>query len=63
MKSRSSNKGALTLGAMGVVYGDIGTSPLYAVKELFDPRHGVATTPANVVGIMSLILWALTLVV
>ncbi|MFM8356984.1 MAG: KUP/HAK/KT family potassium transporter, partial [Verrucomicrobiota bacterium] len=53
----------LAFGALGVVYGDIGTSPLYAVKELFDPRHGVATTPANVVGIMSLILWALTLVV
>lgn len=53
----------LSLGALGVVYGDIGTSPLYAVRECFDPTHGVEPTPANVLGILSLITWALLLVV
>ena len=53
----------LSLGALGVVYGDIGTSPLYAVKECFTPPHGVAVNPANVYGIVSLIFWSLTLVI
>jgi KUP system potassium uptake protein len=53
----------LALGALGVVYGDIGTSPLYAVRECFDPAHGLAPTPANVLGILSLVTWALILVV
>jgi KUP system potassium uptake protein len=53
----------LTLGALGVVYGDIGTSPLYAIRESFHPEHGVAPTPANVLGILSLVFWALTLVI
>ena len=53
----------LTLGALGVVYGDIGTSPLYALRECFNPDHGVAPTTENVVGILSLIFWALTLIV
>lgn len=53
----------LTLGALGVVYGDIGTSPLYAVKECFAPDHGLAPTADNVLGILSLVFWALTLVV
>ena len=39
--------GVLSLGAMGVVYGDIGTSPLYTLKECFDPDHGVPLTPEN----------------
>ena len=54
---------ALTLGALGVVYGDIGTSPLYALRECFSPEYGLAPTPENVYGILSLILWALILVV
>jgi KUP system potassium uptake protein len=54
---------ALALGALGVVYGDIGTSPLYAVRECFHADHGLAPTPANVLGILSLITWALILVV
>ncbi len=54
---------ALALGALGVVYGDIGTSPLYAVRECFNSADGVAPTPANVIGILSLITWSLTLVV
>jgi KUP system potassium uptake protein len=53
----------LILGALGVVYGDIGTSPLYAIRESFHPEHGVAPTPANVLGVLSLVFWALTLVI
>ncbi|MDO9016472.1 MAG: potassium transporter Kup [Deltaproteobacteria bacterium] len=53
----------LSLGALGVVYGDIGTSPLYAVKECFAPAHGVAPTVENVLGVLSLIVWSLVLVV
>lgn len=54
---------ALTLGAIGVVYGDIGTSPLYTVKEVFLPATGVALTPENLVGAVSAIFWALMLIV
>jgi KUP system potassium uptake protein len=54
---------ALALLALGVVYGDIGTSPLYAVKETFNPEHGIALAPANILGGVSCILWALMLVV
>ena len=53
----------LTLTALGVVYGDIGTSPLYALKECFNGAHGVEPTPANVVGVLSMIVWSLILVV
>jgi KUP system potassium uptake protein len=53
----------LALGALGVVYGDIGTSPLYTMKECFTGPHGMAPTPANVLGVLSLIFWALTFVV
>ncbi|HSB98749.1 MAG TPA: KUP/HAK/KT family potassium transporter, partial [Burkholderiaceae bacterium] len=53
---------ALTLGALGVVYGDIGTSPLYALKEVFHGGH-VAVTPDNVLGVLSLIFWTITVVV
>lgn len=54
----------LALAALGVVYGDIGTSPLYAVKEIFgSPHHPVPITPDNVFGILSVIFWALMLVV
>jgi len=54
---------ALTLAAVGIVYGDIGTSPLYTLKTIFDPAHGLALTPANLVGIVSLIFWGLTVIV
>ncbi|GJG87038.1 putative potassium transport system protein kup 1 [Gemmatimonadetes bacterium T265] len=53
----------LALGAIGVVYGDIGTSPLYALTECFHSEHGVTPTPGNVLGVLSLVFWALTLVV
>jgi len=53
----------LILGAVGIVFGDIGTSPLYAFKECITGAHGVAPEPANVLGVLSLIVWSLTLVV
>jgi KUP system potassium uptake protein len=54
---------ALILGAVGVVYGDIGTSPLYAVQESFNPVHGIATVPANVIGLISVMVWTLIMIV
>src|SRR5918995_3263310 len=53
----------LSLTALGIVYGDIGTSPLYAVRESFLPSHGLAVTPANILGVLSLIFWSLILVI
>ncbi|MBQ1762106.1 MAG: KUP/HAK/KT family potassium transporter, partial [Aquincola sp.] len=55
--------GMLTLGALGVVYGDIGTSPLYTMKEVFNPSHGVPLDAANIIGAVSVIFWALMVVV
>jgi KUP system potassium uptake protein len=54
---------ALALGALGVVYGDIGTSPLYALRECFVGEHALAVTAPNVLGILSLVFWSLTMVV
>jgi KUP system potassium uptake protein len=53
----------LSFTALGVVYGDIGTSPLYAIKECFKPLYGLAVTNANVYGVLSMIIWALILIV
>ena len=53
----------LTLAALGVVFGDIGTSPLYTFQECVTGKHGVAPTPENVLGVLSLIVWSLTMVV
>lgn len=53
----------LTLGALGIVYGDIGTSPLYAMDQLFFGRGGGAQTPADVLGGVSLVIWTLTIIV
>ena len=53
----------LTLSALGVVYGDIGTSPLYTMKEVFNPLHGLDLSAANIIGAVSTILWALMVVV
>ena len=53
---------ALTIGALGVVYGDIGTSPLYAIDQI-SRSGGVAPTPENVLGAISLVIWTLTLIV
>ena len=51
------------MAAVGVVYGDIGTSPLYAMKQAFAPAHGLAVNEANILGIVSLIFWGLVLVI
>ena len=61
--AQRSSMSLLTLGALGVVFGDIGTSPLYALKESFHAAHGMPINEANVLGILSLIFWALTIVV
>src|SRR6185503_9418414 len=53
----------LSLSALGVVYGDIGTSPLYALRECFHGPHAIAPLPANILGVLSLIFWALVLVI
>src|SRR4029079_5420635 len=53
----------LTVLALGIVYGDIGTSPLYAAKETFNPDHGIPFTAANVIGGVSAIFWTLMIVV
>lgn len=56
-KSSKDTMFALTLGALGVVFGDIGTSPLYALRECFTGVHGFALTPVNILGAVSLVFW------
>lgn len=66
MKTEQDNKrlATLTLAALGIVYGDIGTSPLYSIKEVFGgAHHPVPITPDNVLGILSLFFWSLIIVV
>jgi KUP system potassium uptake protein len=73
MAVRTSTAGAVTDGAaahhrpiiaaLGVVFGDIGTSPLYAFRECFNPEHGIAVSAGNVVGLVSLILWSMLLII
>ena len=58
-----SSRAALTLAALGVVYGDIGTSPLYAVKETFSPAHGIPLNAESILGGLSAIFWSLVVVV
>lgn len=60
---KKSSLAALTLAAVGIVYGDIGTSPLYTLKTIFDPEHGLALSEGNLLGIISLIFWGLTIIV
>jgi KUP system potassium uptake protein len=62
-KTGSRAAAALGLAALGVVYGDIGTSPLYAIRECFHGPHAVAVNPGNVFGVLSLVVWSLVLVV
>jgi KUP system potassium uptake protein len=60
---KKSSLAALTMSAIGIVYGDIGTSPLYTLKAVFDTEHGLLLNQSNVFGIISLIFWALSLIV
>jgi KUP system potassium uptake protein len=53
----------LAFGALGVIYGDIGTSPLYAIRECFHGLHAIELTEENIVGVLSLVFWSLTVVV
>jgi len=53
---------ALTLGALGVVYGDIGTSPLYTIKEIFGPATGIPLDAQHLIGAVSVVFWGLMLV-
>ena len=53
----------LSLTALGIVYGDIGTSPLYAMRECFYGPHAIAATPDNIFGVLSLIFWALIIII
>jgi KUP system potassium uptake protein len=61
--TRSDANVKLVLTALGVVFGDIGTSPLYAFRECLNPEHGIAVTQQNIIGILSLILWSLVLII
>ena len=61
-KSGTSSLAALTLGALGVVYGDIGTSPLYALREVFATKHATLSLP-DILGVLSLVFWTLTVIV
>jgi KUP system potassium uptake protein len=54
---------ALTVSAIGVVFGDIGTSPLYALKEIFSGHHPIPVTPENILGILSMVFWAIMVLV
>ncbi len=66
-ESKTSPRGryllALSVGALGVVYGDIGTSPLYALRQAFHGEHAMPVTAVNVLGVLSLIFWALIVIV
>ena len=62
-EARGKELALLCLGALGVVYGDIGTSPLYAMKEVFAGNHPIALEPGNVLGSLSLFFWALVIIV
>jgi KUP system potassium uptake protein len=53
----------LALGSLGIVYGDIGTSPLYAIRECFHGTHAIALTEGNIYGVLSLVFWSMTIVI
>src|SRR6476661_706832 len=62
MKEKKLSAG-LVITALGVVYGDIGTSPLYSLKESLHHTHGIAVNEANIFGVLSLIFWSLILII
>src|SRR5918998_40698 len=60
----SGSLAALALGALGIVYGDIGTSPLYAMRETFHGHgHELAVSTGNVIGVLSLVFWSLLIII
>src|SRR5260363_118371 len=62
-RPRAHSAPALILAVLGIVFGDIGTSPLYALKEAFHPDHGIALNTSSVFGVLSLLCWAIVMVV
>ena len=62
-QDKKSGLTALTMAAVGIVYGDIGTSPLYTMKEVFSEKHGLVLNASNLLGVVSLIVWGLILIV
>lgn len=60
---RTDGFGGLMLATLGVVFGDIGTSPLYAIRECFHGEYGIAVEPHNILGVLSLMFWALLMIV
>ena len=62
-RTRGDRLALLCLASLGIVYGDLGTSPLYALRECFYGQHAIAPTDANVLGVLSLILWSLLLII
>ena len=63
MQAHGGERKGLVVAAFGVVFGDIGTSPLYTLKECFGGEHALAATPANILGILSLVFWAILMVI
>ena len=63
MPAHGGERKGLVIAALGVVFGDIGTSPLYTLKECFGGEHGLTATPANILGILSLVFWAILIVI
>lgn len=61
--TRSDAQHKLLIVALGVVFGDIGTSPLYAFRECLNPEHGIAVSEGNILGLLSLIVWSLVLII
>jgi len=61
--SHKKGLGTMMLAAIGVVFGDIGTSPLYALKECFDPQHGIPFSPEALFGVIAMMIWSLVLIV
>ena len=61
--AHSQSFAVLSIAVLGVVYGDIGTSPIYALRECFAGKNPIPVTPANVLGVLSLIFWTLALVI
>ncbi len=62
-QDKKSSLAALTVGAVGIVYGDIGTSPLYTMKVVFSEEHGLVLNAANLLGVVSLIVWGLIIII
>jgi KUP system potassium uptake protein len=59
---RSTRLTKMSLAALGIVFGDISTSPIYAIRECFHGEYGIAPTPGNIAGVLSLMFWAIVMI-